>query len=229
MPGPQYIDIPFGPFIPDLGGMPSPEIPGYLTDLVNLRPTSNGYRGVPSFEDIGAALPLGGNFVSGTCELDSSDVFHFFLVTDGGAVYESRDEGTTWQNVTPASGGTLDSFGEWVRFGDVVILIPGNDWAAWSRRPPARKDITASLSTLFTTLGGSPPSPTCGARVRQHLVLGNLSTDHYAIQTSAIGDPETWPTPGSAEALAQEASTESLNPSYGPIRRIIGEIGRAHV
>ena len=51
----------------------------------------------------------------------------------------------------------------------------------------------------YTVIG--PNGLTC-ATVRDFVVVGGLSTDRYAIQWCAIGDPTDWPTPGTDDARA---------------------------
>jgi hypothetical protein len=53
--------------------------------------------------------------------------------------------------------------------------------------------------------------------------LGQLAVgDFYSIRTSAIGDHEDWPTPGTADARAKQSIYETLNSEYGHIERIVG-------
>ena len=218
MPNPNYIDIMFSEYAPDFGGMPRPEQPGYLTDCINLRSTPNGYRGRPSFADVTSASVIPGSttYGLGGCFYIQGTTAFFFM-NSAGSIYESRGEGVaTWLNVTPSSGAASLPYGDICQFGNDVV------WIVQSRAP-LKKALTSSQATLFTNLGGSPPTALHGARIRNHLVLGNLSTaDPYGVRTSAIGDHEDWPTVGSSDALAKESIYESLNPEYGQIQRVMG-------
>lgn len=212
----KYVDILFDAYLPDLGGAPYPPAPGYLVDAVGVRPTPNGWRGMPTFENItsATALPSVLTFGVGASYETTSDV-HFFIANNGGQLFESRNQGIdTWENVSP-TGTAVDGQGDFIRFGDDVVYVCGT-------RAPVSKDLSASHATDFAALAGSPPTASCGARVRRHMVLGGLSTDPYAVQTSAIGDHEDWPTPGTADARSKQSILESLNPEFGPVRRILG-------
>lgn len=213
----KFLDIPFGAYAPDWGGMPRPEDPGYLVDSVNVRSTPNGYRGTLQFSDVSSATAIAGSLgdTQGACFANSGTI-HFFVADHAsGDIFESRAEGSdTWQNVGPAAG-VVDSYGDFVRFGTDVVYVCAS-------HVPLMKDLTTSHATVFADLSGTPPSATAGARVRQHLVLGGLGTDAYAIRTSAIGNHEDWPTPGTADARSKQAILESLNPHYGAVRWVLG-------
>jgi hypothetical protein len=212
-----YIDIPFGPYLPDLGGIPNPGMPGYLVDAVGVRSTPNGYRGLPVFADVSSATAIGavGIEYTNAAAYYTASTISFFVVTEDGPIFESRAEGTdTWENVSPAPE-NLTPFGDFIRFGDDVIYV-------CSARAPIFKDLTASHATDFAALAGSPPTASCGARVRRHVVLGNLSTDGYAVRTSAIGNHEDWPTPGTQDARSKQTITESLNPEFGFVKWVLG-------
>lgn len=215
----KYVDIMFGPYLPDLGGAPNPQMPGYLVDAYAVRPTQNGYRGQPSFANVGSATQIGSstiNYARGAVFVRDSTA-HTFVATSNSEIYESRAEGTdTWQDVSPTSGTDPYALGDFVRFSDDVVFVS-------QTRVPIVKDLSTSHATAFADLAGSPPLAVSGARVRQHLVLAGLpSVDYYAVQTSAIGDHEDFPTPGSADARSKQAIRESLNPEFGFVRKVIG-------
>jgi hypothetical protein len=209
-----YIDIPLGAYEPDWGGIPRPDVPGYLVDAVNVRSTNNGWRGMPTFSDIASATAIGSSLTAarGWASYTSS-TNNFFVVNQDGEIYESRSEGTdTWQNVSPAAG-TVDHHGDFVRFDDDAVYVSAS-------RAPISKTLTATHATLFASLAGSPPTGICAARVRNHLVIGGIST--YDVRTSAFGDHTDWPTPGTADARAKQSISESLNPEFGGVFKILG-------
>lgn len=211
-----YIDVIFGPYEPDCGGLPRQEMPGYLVDALNVRSTPNGYRGMPTFTNVTSAVAISGasSYASGAQFYTDSNS-HFFVVTASGAIHESRTEGTSaWEDVSAS--GTLNPLGDFFRFGDDVVFVS-------STRAPIFKDLTTSLATNFASLTGSPPTAATGARVRQHAVLGQLqSSDLYAVRWSAIGNHEDWPTPGTADARSKQAGQESLNPAFGFVQKVLG-------
>lgn len=213
-----FVDIPFGPFLPDFGGMPNPEIPGYLTDAVGIRLTPNGYRGMPAFADVASAAAIGGatTFWQGFfCE--SSTTRNFFVLNHSdGKIYESQDEGVTWTDATPAAGSAPTFPGHFFTYESDVIFV-------CQARAAIKRAIASAAGTDFSNLGGSPPIANCGAQVREHVVLGGLGgVDNYAIQTSAIGDQADWPTPGTADARAKESIRQTLPQSLGIVRQVLG-------
>ena len=138
-----FVDISFGPLLPDNGGSPVQGMPGYLTDAVNVRYTPNGYRGSPSFSDVASATAIGGSgmtYAHGWATHNSS-VLGLWVATDSGTLYESRAEGTdTWQNVSPAVG-SLDPSGDFVRFGNDVIF-------ACKTHAPIYKSLASAQATV---------------------------------------------------------------------------------
>lgn len=207
----SYLDIPFGPYLPDLGGTPSPQTPGYLTDAVNVRLTPTGYRGMPTFETFGAATmgtgtPIGGGFYTLT------GTGRYFGISDS-SLYQSVTL-SSWAENTPVSG-AVTQYSQFVQFDDYLVLIDINDISY--------KDLNDLSTVDFTALPGSPPNARVGGRIRQHLVLGALIGDNEsAVQWCAIGDIENWPTPGSSSALSTQAGREDLDGSYGKIRALLG-------
>jgi len=91
---------------------------------------------------------------------------------------------------------------------------------------PQFVSFTAAISTAFTDLTDTPPKAAYCARVRDSLVLANINDgsegDQYRLQWSAIGNAESWPTPGSASALSTQAGEQDLLSDLGDIRGIIG-------
>lgn len=224
-----YQDFYFSEYAPDFGGAPRAENPAYLTDCVNLRPTPNGYRGAPSFADIASATAIGavstntarGYYATHWEILGGSGLYVDtplqFVMNSAGSIFISSDFGVTWTDVT-AAGTASNAYGDFVLFGETVIYVS-------SARAAIKKDISAAYTfgAVFTALGGSPPIAMHAARIRDHLVLGQLkSSDPYGIRWSAIGNSADWPTPGTSDALAKEAGTQSLNSNYGRVEELRG-------
>lgn len=220
MSGVEYIDVPFGAYLPDFGGAPNPEIPGYLTDAVGIRRVPHGYRGMPVFASLpgATAIGAGASVFGGRSFLNESGDNIFFVGDAAGTpkIYESTDYGVTWTDVTPATGYTAPWAADYFSFDADCIIVHS------TKAPQKRSLAHASLGTAFIALGGSPPTAKCGARVRQHVVLGGLSTDSYAVQWSAIGNHEDWPTPGSTDALAKESGKQVMSRDWGPVNAIVG-------
>lgn len=226
----KYIDILFGAYLPDFGGLPVPESPGYLVDAVGIRATPNGYRGMPLFVDITAAAAASSatDYGSGACFFTvgqtaydggtgqtyfaPGDVY-FYFVNAAGDISMSDDEGASWTDRTPNSGATLDPFGDFIHHGDYVAYFCG------SRVPIVQSLLgITDFGDLSALSSGTPPISSCAARVRQHVVVANETT----LRTAAIGTIDDWPTPGTADARSKQSIEEPLNEEFGTARRILG-------
>jgi len=60
------------------------------------------------------------------------------------------------------------------------------------------------------------------AQVRDFVVVGGLASDSFAIQWCAIGDPTDWPIPGTDDARAKQAGSQSFPSRFGPVTGIAG-------
>jgi hypothetical protein len=208
-----FVDLPFGPYVPDFGGMPSSDLGAYLTDCINLRQTPNGYRGLPSFVDtgagtIGSGTPIGQGFLSFT---PASGRYYFAIANS--KLYQSQTL-SSWADNTPVSN-AITQYTQLALYDDYLIAVDQNGISY--------KTLTAAVGTDFSALPGSPPNARVGARVRQHFVLGALVADNEAaVRWCDIGNPLSWSTPGSAAALAAEAGRQNLSGEYGRVRQILG-------
>ena len=72
-------------------------------------------------------------------------------------------------------------------------------------------DFTATTPNAFTC-----------ATVRDFVVVGGLSTDLYAVQWCAIGDPTDWPTPATDDARAKQSGKQSFPNRFGYVTAIAG-------
>lgn len=205
-------DILFSDYLPDQGALPSPQDPGYLIRAENVRPTTEGYRPMPIAELIASAATIGATPVSAAGFAVSSTARHYAGTST--ALYESNDQGVTWFDNSKAAY-SASQFWDFDLFGNTVVAVNGTD-------VPQAKDITAAIANNFADLGGSPPAAGRVARIRDHLVLGRLTANQFAIQTSAIGNPADWPVVGSADALAKQSIFRELPRELGEITQIVG-------
>lgn len=216
-----FVDIIFGEYAPDFGGMPRADDPGYLVDALGVRVTPNGYRAQPSFTSFGNAVGTTTNL--GTCAAILTDIsgLDFFAITNSIQIHQSSDLGVSWSNVSPAAA-TVNTKTQIVQWDRSVILI--------NLSGLAYKDMVGATATQFVVIPdaatGGVAGATVGARVRDHLVVGNVNTGFdqlpYTVQWCAIGDFTDWPTPGTSEALAKEAGTQDLTSAFGAITGILG-------
>lgn len=83
----------------------------------------------------------------------------------------------------------------------------------------ATPDYGLGPGTGFT--GTTPLGWTC-ATVRDFVVVGSLTTDRYAIQWCAIGDPTDWPTPNTDDARSKQSGRQEFTNKFGVITGIVG-------
>jgi hypothetical protein len=206
-------DIFFGEFAPDRGGFPVPKDPGYLIQAINVRPTPGGYRPAAIDEEVTSAATLAA-VPKGAAGFSIVSTARHYAGT-AGALYESSDIGATWNDNSGAAYSASTTFWDFALFGSNVIAVNGID-------VPQTKLITAAVTDNFAALAGSPPIAAAVARIRDHVVLGNLSTNAYAVQWGEIGDPECWPTPLSSLALASEAGLQENPKELGVVTDLVG-------
>lgn len=91
---------------------------------------------------------------------------------------------------------------------------------------------TLGASTAFADLGGSPPKARYMAAVRGFLMLAGTNDGTFGQQPqrvwwSGAGNPEHWPTPGTAAAAQALSSYNDLTGSGGWNQGIVGKLGNA--
>lgn len=204
-------DILFGEYQPDKGG--DPQSPGYLVRAENIRPVVGGYMAVQEPQEIASAATIGVTPLSCAGFSVVSNARHY--AGSSIALYESNDEGVTWNDNSKGGGYIASTFWDFELFGDAVIAVNGLD-------NPQAKSVSAAVGDNFADLAGTPPIAGRVAKIRDHLVLGRLSTNAYAIQTSAIGDHTDWPTIGSADALAKQSIFQEFPRELGAITQVVG-------
>jgi hypothetical protein len=206
-----FKDIYFGEYLPDRGGLPIRELDGYLTGAENVRPTIGGYAPLMIDSEVASAavLPVQPDTAAGFSTVTAA--MHFVGSSTG--LYQSNDWGVIWNDV--GRGGYGAGVWDFDLFDDHIIATNGID-------VPQFKLTTDSAATDFDDLGGNPPVASVVARIREHVILGALSGDAYAFRFNAIGDPTSWPTPGTATALATQAGRRELPHELGVIRDIVG-------
>lgn len=219
----EFVDVLFSDFVPDRGGTPWPENPGYLVDANGARPTLNGW--VTGLDATAVATAFAGATVLAAFE--ANDII--FVATTK-EIWETRDKGLNWADNKQATYGA-DVADNWcfTQFDELVV-------ATNRVTQPQKKDIgagtfQADFADLSGVTAGSGAEVCC--RVRDHLVFGGLygamssgiATNlggQSALRWSSIGDPEAWPEPGSATALSTQAGAQVLPAEYGYITGLVG-------
>lgn len=218
----DYVDILFGALAPDLGGRSNPEMPGYLVDARGVLPSRVGYRPIAALQDLSGTVAVTGTLIGRIFALNASTTTNVFSCTASTGptntrIHQTADGGQTWSDIEGASGAP----GLWADF-----CVFDNLLICGSRaRAPQQKSIVAATGTALADLAGTPPTGATISRVRDHVVIGNLTTDSltaYAVQWGAIGDPEDWPTPGTADARSKQAGIQYFPAEYGQITKVVG-------
>jgi hypothetical protein len=204
----QSVDLIFSDFVPDRGGAPWAENPGYLIDAQNVRFTPNGYRST-YLDDVAVVgtTAIGATPLAARAFADVTNPRHY--VGTATKIFESNDSGATWFD----NAGAVYTGSDWdfAIYGTTVIAVNGAD-------VPQTKSLDAAVANNFAALGGTPPTSSLVAIVRDSTVLGTI----LSIQWSSIGDPTDWPTPGGATALARQAGSYTPSREFGVITRIVG-------
>ena|SRR5688572_9886869 len=150
-----YVDIPFGPLMRDLNGVPNPAVPGYLVDSTGLRPTPTGYRPIPGFANLTSTIAVPNGTLSGrvyATELNGTLSIFACTASTGPTntrFYQTNDQGVNWSDVEGASGAP-GLFPDFCQFDNLVI-------AGSRARVPQSKSLFAAVGTAFANLSGSRP------------------------------------------------------------------------
>ena len=142
----------------------------------------------------------------------------------GDATMLYRLVSSAFTNVSQAGNYTIaaEEFWKFARFGDIVI-------ACNVQEQPQK--FTLDSSTLFEDLAGTPPKARFVATIEPgFLFLGGCDTGSGVLSKylrwSAINDPESYPTLGTAAAAAVESDFQEF-PIGGDIMGIVGGVGGA--
>jgi hypothetical protein len=203
--------IVFKEFLPD-----QPELgnPG-LIRAQNVLPRDDGYT---------PFLPLTshGTFTSGGV----SGSFQTFGVTKGASkiyLYSSQFWMGSISGGFSTRGGSFTvgaSYASFAQYENMVIAV-GESFPAHFH--------TVGAASNFATLasnGTAPPAEAIGV-LGQFVVIGNLGTVNATqrpnvIQWSGVDAPRSWPTAGSATAIAQQAGEQELPSSFGNVQAVHG-------
>ncbi len=66
------------------------------------------------------------------------------------------------------------------------------------------------------------PAGLCTTTARDFTVIGGLSTDRYAIQWNAIGNPTDWPIPNTSDARSKQAGSQTFPTRFGWVTGLAG-------
>lgn len=202
----------FGEWLPD---QPDLDNPG-LTECLNVIRVNATYQPYKPLVTSGTALPgvVQRAFRargSGTINTLGEIYAAISSVVSGNRLYVQPPAGT----FTDVTGPTLasDERVSLLQYNEVVIAVS-------AASNPQYRTLGAPTSTHFAKLTGpygDAPQSVCGNVVGQFVVLGATSTAPYTVQWSGINAPFNWPTPNSADAIAQQSGIQYLDSSLGSV------------
>lgn len=179
----------------------------------NVYPRDGSYAALPT-ATTGAALPstpLGGiSFVHG-----SPNAFGALIGTSSllMRLQTSGSFATAGSGYTALASAGGSSYWRFAQFDDVIVATNGLDAVQ-------RLTIGASVaSTLGSASGNAPVSAQVGV-INKFLFLGDLSTDPFAVQWSGLDDPNSYPTPNSSTAIAQQSGLQVMPATGGTVTGI---------
>lgn len=85
-------------------------------------------------------------------------------------------------------------------------------------KPTGPTDPPTGSAFVGRTIVGA----TSCATVRDFIVIGGLSTDRFAIQWNALGDPTDWPIPNTDDARAKQAGSQRFPTKFGWVTGLSG-------
>jgi hypothetical protein len=194
--------IPFSEFRPDM-----PDLGQWSREALNCVPAEESYRPFPSLVTATNALDArcqGAAWfrdTTGGVKMFAGDATKLYLLAD-----------QTWSDVSRTVGGAYapGNDGSWrfAQFGSLAIGVNGVD-------TPQKFDLAAG--TRFVVLGGSPPTGTFIAVVRDFVVLGKIGVTPQRVQWSGFNNAETtWGTVAATQADFQDL------PDGGNVTGIVG-------
>lgn len=203
------ITVKLGEWRPDL---PFYDNPG-LTEALNCLPVDGQYAPYQPVFVAGNAIA---NRPQGAFAAVDSLGNPYVYVGDSTKLYVSALSGTWTTSAASYSIATTDAW-NFAQYGSLVIATDYADV------PQAAVVGTATFGALATT-GAAPNAKYIGI-VGQFVVLGyinNGTVTPYQVQWCAINQPQNWPTPGSADAIASQAGSQTLRSEFGAVTGIFG-------
>lgn len=200
----------FGEWLPDL---PFYENPG-LTEANNLIPVDGSYKDLLALSTSGDAIsarPQGA--YAATATNGQPDIY----VGDATKLYQRAS--SSW---TDRSGATYTTaaiaYWRFAQFGNRVIATNFTDAIQY-------RDVTGSSN--FADLSADAPKARQIGVINNFVVAGDTEEAvngavPYRIEWCEIGDPTSWPIPGTAAARAAQSGEQFLNSAFGAVTSIAG-------
>lgn len=206
----------FGEWLPDL---PALDNPG-LTECKNILKFGHIYE--PYFALSGAGFtPGSATAINGARRwtgLYGTAVYVSIVSGGHNKLYVGTGSGSSWGDVTGSAMGTVANPALFAQYNEYVITCNGADITKYVL-------LSGSYGTTafaqLTGAYGDAPIAGCVGVINQFVLLGNIpSAAPYAVRWSGINAPLNWPTPLTADAIAQQSGIQYLEPDLGTVRGI---------
>lgn len=201
----------FKQWLPDL---PQLDNPG-LYEALNAVPTDQTYKQFLTLDT--SDDTLGARCQGAFAALDTAGSAFVYA---GNSTLLAMKSGANWTELSGATYSTAaDGFWKFAQFDELVVATN------YANIPQAATVGGATFGALATT-GTAPAARHIGV-VRRFVVLGDTSDTTggaipYRIVWSGIDAPRTWPTPGSATAIAIQSGEQFLPSHLGAVMGIFG-------
>lgn len=206
--------IPFGEWLPD---QPALGNPGLVTARNVLPLTADSYGPMPTL------VTRADNTLDAACRgyFSLRDVggVGYDVAADTSKLYAKTVITNTFGNVSQTAttynpDGARAGFWSFAAFGNRIIAANGGD---------APQTLLAGVDTEFSDLSADAPLGTFVAVIRDFVFLANIvDTSFYRVHWSALGLPQSWPTPGTDAAIQVQSDYQDLDGTLGYITGILG-------
>lgn len=215
------MDRAWGEWTPDAPDFESPGLAKGSKNAIPLNDAQRSYGPLLSLSATSDALP--GTIVGLTSARNVAGSVSTYAGTQTGL--HRLSSGTTWTDISATGGYNLSAQEQWefAQFGN--FLIAAGDHSSDLQL------ITLDGALQFAQLSADAPRARRIGTVRDFIMVGNTYDDVQGARPDqvwwpAIGDPQTWPEPGSDEAASKQSGRQAL-PDSGFVQSIQGGVGGA--
>lgn len=220
----QPLILPIGEWMPD-----APPLAGGCSVASGVVPlTKDSYGPVGSFSPYADALT---DRCQGEAAIQDLDGNVYLFAGDAGKLYMLTAGATAYTDVSRLSGGAystgLDQWWCFAIFGNRVFATNGTDTIQTMLLP-----TDTEFQDLTDISSGTPPRCRYLRVVRDFLVAFNTydavsGNQQQRVWWPAIGDPLTWPTPGTTAAAEVQSDYQDIPGDFGWIMGAAGPLGSA--
>jgi len=214
--------IPFGEYLPD---QPDFQNPG-SSNILNVVPVTPGSYG-PALALASVTGALSARCQGATFARDSgSNVWGF--AGDVSKLYKKVAGSTAWVDISKGGGYTVGAEHRWAfeKFGERILATQISD---------PIQSFVMGVDAAFDDLSADAPNAHYIARVRDNFIMVANTVDGVdgavpqRVWWPALGDPTTWPTPGTATAAQLQSDFRDLLGDGGENQGILGGLSGADV